>query len=193
MLFRSARVGRLDEAFAALDEANLLRTESLSSAHEAVVAAAEAAVGLDHVGAVAERVQQDQLHGPPLAVVEGDAQVQAGGVHEDIGDAVREDVAAGSHRKGRLLDRPGVADLFEIENGVASLIDMKVPQNAKVVGKVIEEINIPTDCVVAALTRDKKFVVPRGKTEIQADDHVIFVGTNEAIQEVNVIFTEVQE
>lgn len=91
------------------------------------------------------------------------------------------------------LDRPGVADLFEIENGVASLIDMKVPQNAKVVGKVIEEINIPTNCVVAALTRDKKFVVPRGKTEIQADDHVIFVGTNEAIQEVNVIFTEVQE
>ncbi len=91
------------------------------------------------------------------------------------------------------LDRPGVADLFSIESGVASLIDMKVPAKAKVVGKVIEEINIPTECVVAALVRDKKFVVPRGKTEILADDHVIFVGTNEAIQEVNKIFTEIQE
>jgi amino acid transporter len=91
------------------------------------------------------------------------------------------------------LDRPGVADLFEIENGVASLIDMKVPAKAKVVGKVIEKINIPTDCVVAALIRNKEFVVPRGKTEIKAEDHVVFVGTNEAIQEVNVIFTEVEE
>ncbi len=91
------------------------------------------------------------------------------------------------------LDRPGVADLFSIESGVASLIDMKVPAKAKVVGKVIEEINIPTECVVAALVRDKKFVVPRGKTEILADDHVIFVGTNEAIQEVNKIFTTVLE
>lgn len=91
------------------------------------------------------------------------------------------------------LDRPGVADLFEIENGVASLIDMKVPAKAKVVGKVIEKINIPQECVVAALIRNKEFVVPRGKTEIMAEDHVVFVGTNEAIQEVNDIFTEVEE
>ncbi len=91
------------------------------------------------------------------------------------------------------LDRPGVADLFSIESGVASLIDMKVPPKAKVVGQVIEDINIPSECVVAALVRDKKFVVPRGKTEILADDHVIFVGTNEAIQDVSDIFTEVVE
>ncbi len=91
------------------------------------------------------------------------------------------------------LDRPGVADLFEIENGVASLIDMKVPAKAKVVGHVIEEINIPEQCVVAALIRDKNFVVPRGKTEIKADDHVVFVGTSEAIHDVNEIFTEIQE
>ncbi|MBO6524110.1 MAG: amino acid permease [Balneolaceae bacterium] len=90
------------------------------------------------------------------------------------------------------LDRPGVADLFEIENGVASLIDMKVPAKAKVVGQAIEDINIPKECVVAALIRDKKFVVPRGKTDIQANDNVVFVGTNEAIQEVNEIFTEIQ-
>jgi len=91
------------------------------------------------------------------------------------------------------LDRPGVADLFEIENGVASLIDMKVPEKAKVVGQIIEDINIPTECVVAALIRDQKFVVPRGKTEIQADDHVVFVGTNEAIQQVNELFAQVTE
>lgn len=90
------------------------------------------------------------------------------------------------------LDRPGVADLFEIENGVASLIDLKVPPKAKVVGKVIEDINIPEQCVVAALIRNKSFVVPRGKTEIQAEDNVVFVGTTEAINDVNEIFTELE-
>jgi len=91
------------------------------------------------------------------------------------------------------LDRPGVADLFEIENGIASLIDMEVPAEAKVVGQVIKDIDIPDQCVVAALIRDENFVVPRGKTEILAGDHVVFVGTSEAIHDANAIFTAEQE
>jgi len=91
------------------------------------------------------------------------------------------------------LDRPGVADLFEIENGIASLIDMEVPAEAKVVGHVIKDIDIPDQCVVAALIRDENFVVPRGKTEILAGDHLVFVGTSEAIHDANAIFTDVKE
>ena len=80
------------------------------------------------------------------------------------------------------LDRPNVADLFEIEGGVASLIDMEVPEGARVVGRMIKDISIPEQCVVAAVIRDEKFVVPRGQTEIQAGDHVVFVGPGEAIK-----------
>jgi Trk K+ transport system NAD-binding subunit len=87
------------------------------------------------------------------------------------------------------LDRPSVADLFEIEGGIASLIDMEVPENAKVVGSVIHEINIPNQCVVAAVIRDDKFEVPRGKTEIRAGDHVVFVGPSEAIQAAHKLFS----
>jgi len=93
------------------------------------------------------------------------------------------------------LDRPGVADLFEIENGIASLIDMEVPAKARVVGHVIKDkdIDIPDQCVVAALIRDESFVVPRSKTEILAGDHVVFVGTSEAIHDANAIFKDVKE
>ncbi|NBC64734.1 MAG: amino acid permease [Bacteroidetes bacterium] len=87
------------------------------------------------------------------------------------------------------LDRPGVADLFEIENGVASLIDMEVPEGGTVVGRLIQEINIPDQCVVAALIRDDKFVVPRGQTEIKSGDHVVFVGPSESIQAAHNIFS----
>ncbi|MDZ7692281.1 MAG: NAD-binding protein [Balneolaceae bacterium] len=87
------------------------------------------------------------------------------------------------------LDRPSVADLFEIESGVASLIDMKVPENATVIGRVIQDIEIPDQCVVAAVIRNEEFVVPRGQTEIQAGDHVVFVGPGEAIQNAHKIFS----
>jgi len=87
------------------------------------------------------------------------------------------------------LDRPGVADLFEIESGVASLIDMEVPEDGNVVGRLIQEINIPDECVVAALIRNDEFVVPRGQTEIRGGDHVVFVGPSEAIQAAHKIFS----
>lgn len=87
------------------------------------------------------------------------------------------------------LDRPNIADLFEIESGIASLIDMKVPVNAAVVGREIKDIDIPSQCVVAAVIRDKKFEVPRGNTEIKAGDHVVFVGPGEAIQDAHKKFS----
>ncbi len=86
------------------------------------------------------------------------------------------------------LDRPGVADLFEIEGGVASLIDVAVPENGDVVGRRIQDIDIPAECVVAAVIRDGRFVVPRGGTEIRAGDHVVFVGPPSAVQDAHKTF-----
>ncbi len=87
------------------------------------------------------------------------------------------------------LDRPGVADLFEIETGVASLIDMEVPDDGRVVGQKIQDIDIPEQCVVAAIIRGEEFVVPRGNTEVHGGDHVVFVGPSEAIQTAHDIFS----
>lgn len=89
------------------------------------------------------------------------------------------------------LDRPGVAELFEIESGLASLIDMEVPEGGEVVGENIENLGVPDQCVVAALIRDQSFVVPRGNTVINAGDHVIFVGPSEAVQAAHEMFSKV--
>jgi Trk K+ transport system NAD-binding subunit len=90
------------------------------------------------------------------------------------------------------LDRPGVAELFEIETGVASLIDMEVPDGAEVVGRRIQDIDIPAQCVVAAVIRGDDFVVPRGGTEIHNGDHVVFVGPSDAVQTAHEIFSAMQ-
>jgi len=87
------------------------------------------------------------------------------------------------------LDRPGLADLFEIEGGVAGLIDINVPADGKFVGYAIQDIDIPDQCVIAAILRDNEFVVPRGKTQILAGDHVVIVGPRDSIQAAHDIFT----
>jgi Trk K+ transport system NAD-binding subunit len=86
------------------------------------------------------------------------------------------------------LDRPGVAELFEISSGVASLVGMVVPDKAKVAEKCIRDIEIPKNCVVAAVVRGKEFVVPRGETVIKVGDHVVFVGPVADIKEAQDLF-----
>ena len=86
------------------------------------------------------------------------------------------------------LDRPGVAELFEIESGVASLIDLVVPEGGAVVGRRIHEIDVPEQCVVAAVLRDDDFVVPRGDTQVLAGDHVVLVGPREEVTKARDVF-----
>jgi amino acid transporter/Trk K+ transport system NAD-binding subunit len=86
------------------------------------------------------------------------------------------------------LDRPGLSDLFEIGTGVASLVGVIVPENALVAQKQIRDLEIPRECVVAAIIRGDEFAVPRGDTEIKVGDHVVFVGPASAIKNAHDLF-----
>ena len=90
-----------------------------------------------------------------------------------------------------LLDRPALAQLFEFGIGAASLLDVTVPTGAHVSGSRIREIQIPKECVIAAIIRDNTFVVPRGNTTIQVDDRVIFIGPAPAIRKACDLFAKV--
>jgi Trk K+ transport system NAD-binding subunit len=75
-----------------------------------------------------------------------------------------------------LLERPGLAQLYEFGIGAASLLDANIPQGAIVVGKEIRELDISEECLIAAIIRDNEFVVPRGKVKIEVDDRIVFIG-----------------
>ena len=81
-----------------------------------------------------------------------------------------------------ILDNPVLAQLFEFGIGAASLLEVSVPKNAKVKGGLIKDIDIPKGCLIAAIIRDNQFVVPRGNTNIEVDDRVIFIGPASAIK-----------
>ena len=81
------------------------------------------------------------------------------------------------------LDRLGVAELFDISSGVASLVGMMVPEKTKVAGQLIRDIDIPMDCVVAAVIRGKDFVVPRVDTQDRGGRSCGFCGAHFSNQE----------
>jgi amino acid transporter/K+/H+ antiporter YhaU regulatory subunit KhtT len=87
-----------------------------------------------------------------------------------------------------ILDNPVLAQLFEFGIGAASLLEVSVPENAKVNGDLIRDIDIPKGCLIAAIIRDNQFVVPRGYTSIEVDDRVIFIGPASAIKKAFDIF-----
>ena len=87
-----------------------------------------------------------------------------------------------------ILDNPVLAQLFEFGIGAASLLEVSVPQEAKVNGSFIRDIEIPQGCLIAAIIRDNDFVVPRGVTNIEVDDRVIFIGPASAIKKAFDLF-----
>jgi amino acid transporter/Trk K+ transport system NAD-binding subunit len=82
-----------------------------------------------------------------------------------------------------LIDRPGLTQLFEFGAGAASVLDVLVPENARVIGRSIRDLDVPEECEIAAIIRDSKFVVPRGKTVIEASDQVYCIGPAAAVRE----------
>ena len=87
-----------------------------------------------------------------------------------------------------IIDNPVLAQLFEFGIGAASLLEVSVPKEAKVTGNLIRDIDIPKESLIAAIIRDNKFVVPRGTTNIEVDDRVIFIGPASAIKKAFDIF-----
>ena len=93
-----------------------------------------------------------------------------------------------SHFSQSHLDRPGVADSFEIGSGVASFTDVTVPEGMRVVGRCLRDVDMPDECVAAAVIREKQFVVPHGRTQIAAGDRIVFVGSPESVEKSRDIF-----
>ena len=67
-------------------------------------------------------------------------------------------------------------------------MEVSVPENAKVNGELIKDIDIQKGSLIAAIIRDNQCVGPRGVTRIEVDDRVIFIGPASAIKKAFDIF-----
>lgn len=63
--------------------------------------------------------------------------------------------------------------LLKLRKGEYSIVEEKVHPQAAVVGKALRDINLPPQCVFAAVIRKGQLIVPNGNTELAPVDEVI--------------------
>lgn len=74
--------------------------------------------------------------------------------------------------------------LMKLRRGKFSIVEEKVPQNARAIGKAIKDLNLPANCVIAGIIRDGDLMIPRGVTTLLADDEVLAITDHEGARKI---------
>ena len=65
--------------------------------------------------------------------------------------------------------------LLKLRKGEYSVVEEKVHPDSIAVGKCLAELSIPTECVIAAIIRKGKLIIPHGDTTLLPADEIIAV------------------
>jgi trk system potassium uptake protein TrkA len=78
--------------------------------------------------------------------------------------------------------------LIKLRRGQYSLIEEKIPAGARAVGLEIMDLKLPDECVIAAIIRHGKVVVPRGSTRLEVGDEVFAIADREGAERLAELF-----
>ena len=78
--------------------------------------------------------------------------------------------------------------LLKLRRGEYSVIEEKIPPGAKAIGVAIKDLQLCDDCVIAAIIRHGRIVVPRGITEFEAHDEVLAVTSRVGAEQLASLF-----
>ena len=79
--------------------------------------------------------------------------------------------------------------LLKLRRGDYSLVEEKIPPGAKAIGLAIKDLTLPENCVIAAIIRQGKVVVPRGITLFEEGDEVLAVTDREGAKQLVSLFS----
>lgn len=78
--------------------------------------------------------------------------------------------------------------LLKIRRGNYSLVEEKIPAGAQAIGTAIKDLNLSDECVIAAIIRDGKVIMPRGGTVLNEDDEVLAITDPEGASRLSALF-----
>jgi trk system potassium uptake protein TrkA len=101
----------------------------------------------------------------------------------DVGVSPREVVA---EEITRFTREGGAENVALIESDKAEVLEIEVDANSVLAGKPIREsvASLPEGVVIGAITRQGKFITPRGDTIINAGDHVVVFADSSVVTNV---------
>lgn len=79
---------------------------------------------------------------------------------------------------GLIVEEMSLGDmmtLLKLRRGQFSLVEEIIPPGSRAVGMAIKDMQLPEETAIAAIIRNGKVVVPRGKTIFEAGDEVLAV------------------
>jgi trk system potassium uptake protein TrkA len=79
--------------------------------------------------------------------------------------------------------------LLKLRRGQYSLVEVVIPLGARAVGTSIKDLPLPDQCVIAAIIRKGKMVVPRGATTMEVGDEVLAIADNVGQEQLAELFT----
>lgn len=82
--------------------------------------------------------------------------------------------------------------LLKLRRGQYSLIEEKIPTGAKAVGVAIKDLTLPDQCVIAAIIRHGKVIVPRGITTLEVGDEILAVTDRSGAEQLVNLFAPPQ-
>ena len=83
--------------------------------------------------------------------------------------------------------------LLKLRRGEYSLVEEKVPPDARLVGIPLKDLALNDECVIAAIIRDNKVVLPRGMTTFEVGDEVLAITNRAGADQLRELFAPVSE
>jgi trk system potassium uptake protein TrkA len=78
--------------------------------------------------------------------------------------------------------------LLKIRRGEYSLVEEKIPAGAKAIGVAIKDLALPEECVIAAIIRKGKVILPRGITSLEQGDEVLAITDRKGAEQLSLLF-----
>ena len=79
--------------------------------------------------------------------------------------------------------------ILQFEGGNVRLVEVTLADNAPVVDKAIQDLDIPRDATIVAVVRGEHVVMPRGDTIFESGDEVLAMVTDDTEDDVRQILT----
>jgi trk system potassium uptake protein TrkA len=89
----------------------------------------------------------------------------------------------------RYVRPTGVASLATVEHSNSEVLELVVPGESPILGKVLKEIDVPTGAIIGVIVRGEQVVIPSGEDHLEPDDHVIVFTLPGAIARVERFFS----
>ncbi|MCX7682899.1 MAG: NAD-binding protein [Anaerolineae bacterium] len=81
-----------------------------------------------------------------------------------------------------------IAAVLRLHGKEVSLVRKIVRPNSPAAGKVLHELALPRDCVLAAVIRGDEIIVPHGGTRLEVNDHILAVVHNACLSLLSALF-----